>query len=59
MHLTLRAAKPDQLWMLMNRVAPPDWQITAALPLIAPSRSAGADDALGVLDALLSQEAVG
>lgn len=39
--IVLQAAKPEELWQLMDRVAPADWQM-AALPLLAPPRVAAA-----------------
>ncbi|MFC5828076.1 hypothetical protein [Nonomuraea insulae] len=44
--IILRAATPDELWQLMSRVAPPDWQSSSLPPLVA--RPSSAVDAPGM-----------
>ena len=49
--IILQAAKPDELWQLMGRVAPADWQMDG-LPLIASAPPSGTVDVRGMLPAL-------
>ncbi|MEV0623557.1 hypothetical protein AB0I81_60290 [Nonomuraea sp. NPDC050404] len=38
--IVLRAGTPDELWQLMSRVAPPDWQRGSLPPFVARPSSA-------------------
>jgi hypothetical protein len=49
--IILQAARPDELWQLMDHVAPTDWQMDD-LPLIEPARPSGTADVRGLLPAL-------
>ena len=49
--IILQAAKPDELWQLMDHLAPTDWQMDD-LPPIAPARPSSTVDVRDTLPAL-------